>query len=112
MRSILIAIKLLHSAIWLLFAGCIVAIPVAGAVRQFLWAAVLTGMVLGECGILAVNGGRCPMTDLAARFTKERAANFDIYLPLWLARHNKTIFGTLFVAGELFVVGRWLILRG
>jgi len=52
------------------------------------------------------------MTDLAARFTKERAANFDIYLPLWLARHNKTIFGTLFVAGELFVVGRWLILRG
>jgi len=58
MRSILIAIKLLHSAIWLFFGACIVAIPVAAARRQFLGAAILTGMVLVECGILAVNGGR------------------------------------------------------
>jgi len=33
---------------------------------------------------------------------------FDIYLPLWLARHNKTIFGSLFLAGELIVLGCWL----
>jgi hypothetical protein len=32
--------------------------------------------------------------------------NCDIDLPLWLARHNKTIFGTLFAIGELFVLGR------
>jgi hypothetical protein len=48
------------------------------------------------------------LTGLAARYTEERAANFDIYLPLWLARRNKSIFGTLFVAGALFVVARWL----
>jgi hypothetical protein len=41
------------------------------------------------------------LADLAARYTMDRAENFDIYLPLWLARHNKTIFGTIFVAGEL-----------
>jgi hypothetical protein len=23
----------------------------------------------------------------------DRADNFDIYLPVWLARHNKVIFG-------------------
>jgi hypothetical protein len=48
------------------------------------------------------------LTDLAARNTEERADNFDIYQPLWLARHNQAIFGTLFVAGELFLLGRWL----
>ncbi len=33
------------------------------------------------CGVLAANGGRCPLSDLAARYTDERASNFDIYLP-------------------------------
>jgi hypothetical protein len=33
---------------------------------------------------------------------EERADNFDIYLPNWVARHNKAIFGTLFVLNELF----------
>jgi hypothetical protein len=62
---------------------------------------------LGECLVLAVNRGRCPLTNLAARYTDERAANFDIYLPEWLARHNKSIFGLLFVAGELVLLWRW-----
>lgn len=105
---ILVAIKLLHTAVWFVFAGCIVAIPLAGAWRRFRWAAALTGLVLVECGILAANGGRCPLTDLASRYTGERTENFDVYLPLWLAKYNKTIFGTLFVAGELFVLARWL----
>jgi hypothetical protein len=108
-NPVLVGIKLLHTAIWLFFAGCIVAIPVAGARRLFLWAAALSGLVLVECAVLAVNRGRCPLTDLAARYTEERKDNFDIYLPLWLARRNKTIFGTLFAVGELFVLGRWLI---
>jgi len=107
--SVLVGIKLLHTAIWLFFAGCIVAIPFAGARRQFLWAAVLTGLVLLECAVLAVNRGHCPLTGLAGRYTEERADNFDIYLPLWLARRNKAIFGSIFAVGELFVLARWLI---
>ena len=74
---------------------------------RFRWAVILSGIVLLECGVLAVNGGRCPMTDLAARYTLDRAANFDIYLPNWLARYNKAIFGTLFVLSELIVAWRW-----
>jgi hypothetical protein len=104
----LIAIKLLHTVIWALMAGCVLALPVAAWKRRFRWAAFLTLIILVECGILALNGGRCPLTDLAAQFTPERADNFDIYLPLWLARYNKTIFGTLFLASEGFVVWRWL----
>jgi hypothetical protein len=35
-------------------------------------------------------------------------ANFDIYLPNWLARYNKAIVGTLFVMNELIVFWLWL----
>lgn len=108
---VLTAIKLLHTAIWLVFAGCIVAIPFAAAWRHFLGAAVLTGLVLAECGVLAANRFRCPLTDLASRYTHQRADNFDFYLPIWLARHNKLIFGMLFAVGELFVLTSWLISR-
>ncbi len=104
----LIAIKLLHTVIWAILAGSIVVLPVAGVLRRFRWAAILTIAVVLECGVLAVNRGRCPLTDWAARYTADRADNFDIYLPNWLARYNKTIFGTTFVAGELVVLGCWL----
>ena len=107
--SILIGIKLLHTAVWLVFAGCIVVIPFAGVWHQFRWAAVLTGVVLVECAVLAMNSWRCPLTALAGRYTENRRDNFDIYLPLWLARRNETIFGTLFVIGALFVLARWLV---
>ena len=66
-------------------------------------------MVLLECVVLAVNHCRCPLTDVAARYTDDRAPNFDIYLPVWLARYNKQVFGTLFVAGLLVFL--WSSLR-
>ena len=93
------------------FASCIVALPVLGWRRRFRWAARLSALVLAECVVLAVNHFRCPLTNLAARYTEERAANFDIYLPEWLARHNQSIFGALFVAGGLFTLWRWLVAR-
>lgn len=97
-------VKLLHTAVWAFMVGCIVLIPVAAAWREFLWAEVLTAFVLVECLVLAVNRGRCPLTDIAARYTDERAPNFDIYLPRWLAQHNKTLFGALFLIDILFLV--------
>ena len=103
----LIRIKLLHTAIWFFFVICIVAIPIAGARRQFQGAAALSSLVLMECLVLACNRGQCPLTVVAGRYTEERKNNFDIYLPLWLARYNKKIFGTLFVAGELYIVWLW-----
>jgi len=106
--KMLTAIKLLHTVIWALLAGSILALPVLGVLRRFRWAAIVTGIVLLECGLLAVNGGRCPLTDLAARFTNDRCYSFDIYLPNWLAEYNKAFFGVLFGAGELVVPGLWV----
>jgi hypothetical protein len=51
---------------------------------------------------------RCPMTDVAARYTSDRRANFDIHLPLWLAQHNKTIFGALYAIGIVCTVIAWI----
>ncbi len=104
----LLAIKLLHTAIWALFAGCIVALPALGLKRRFDWAFAITLLVLAECLVLACNRGRCPLTNVAARYTQDRSDNFDIFLPAWLARHNKIIFGALFILGEAVVLWRWL----
>ena len=104
-----IAIKLLHTLVWFYIASCILAIPVAASLHQFRLTALFVALVLLECLVLAVNRFRCPLTDLAVRFTPETSDNFDIYLPNWLARHNKSIFGTLFVAGSLFALAQWLL---
>ncbi|HUF50027.1 MAG TPA: hypothetical protein VMN60_04280 [Longimicrobiales bacterium] len=69
---------------------------------------ILIAAVFIEVGILIANGMKCPLTRVAARYTNDRRDNFDIYLPLWLARYNKPIFGSLFVAGLLFTLARWL----
>jgi len=105
----LAAVKLLHTAVWALFAASIVALPITAVMRRFDWAAALTALVLVECGILAVNRGRCPLTGLAARYTSDRTDNFDIYLPKLIARYNKVIFGFLFLFGEGVVLWRWLV---
>lgn len=76
--------------------------------RQLLAALVLIAIVSVEVVVLVANQFRCPLTDVAARHTNDRRDNFDIYLPLWLARYNKHIFGSLFVAGFIFTVIQWL----
>lgn len=104
----LLWVKAIHTLVWAGFASAIVAIPVLTAMDALRWASWLSGLVFVEVAVLAVNRMRCPLTDIATRFTADRADNFDIFLPLWLARYNKLIFGSLFVAAELFLLGRWI----
>jgi hypothetical protein len=101
-------IKLLHTAVWALFAGSIVLIPVAAGLQQWRLAFILIGLVSLECSVLALNRMMCPLTGVAACYTDDRQANFDIYLPLWLARYNKHIFGPLFVGGVVMTIVLWL----
>jgi len=65
--------------------------------------------VLLEVAILLANRMRCPLTDVATRYTENREPNFDIYLPRWLARNNKVIFGTLYAVGVLAAAMLWLL---
>lgn len=100
-------VKVLHTAIWVFFAGCIVAIPVFTALSKLRIAGVLAAIVLVEVVVLLFNGLTCPLTDVAARYTVDRRANFDIYLPEWLARNNKTIFGLLYLASVVYLLVAW-----
>ena len=67
------------------------------------------GFVLLEGIILLANGWKCPLTNVAERFTDERQDNFDIYLPLWLAKYNKAIYTTIFVLAFLGILLRMLL---
>lgn len=100
------AIKVAHTVVWALLVAVILAIPVMAWQDRFVAAGWLTAIMLVEVAVLLLNGWRCPLTDLAARYTDDRCANFDIYLPLWLATHNKRIFGSVFAAGVFFSIWR------
>jgi hypothetical protein len=104
----LVAVKLVHTAIWVFFVACIIAMPVAGWYKHFGFALLLCGFVLFECAVLAMNRGKCPLTTIASRFTADRSPAFDIYLPQWLARWNKVVFGAMFVVNCLVVLGQWI----
>ncbi|MDR3413166.1 MAG: hypothetical protein P4L87_19800 [Formivibrio sp.] len=101
-------VKMVHTLIWAFFASCILAIPIFACRGSFGIVAFLVCVVLAEVVIIIVNGWACPLTRIAAKYTDDRSNNFDIYLPEWLAKNNKIIFGTMYLAGVLYAVLRWV----
>ena len=108
-RSRLVLVKVIHTLAWAFFAGCIIAIPVASWFGQHGLAGLLAAVVLIEVVVLAMNAWACPLTAVAARYTADRESNFDIYLPVWLARYNKQVFGPLYAVGMAFALLHWVI---
>jgi hypothetical protein len=101
-------IKFLHTIVWAFFASSIAAIPALAATGSLSTAAVLIAVVFVEVLVLVCNGWSCPLTRVAARYTTDRRDNFDIYLPAWLARHNKLVFGALYLCGVAYTVVLWV----
>lgn len=111
-QSRLTLVRILHTAVWAFMVGCIFAIPLYALADKFAHAAVFIGIVLIETVILLLNHWRCPLTDVAARYTNNQHPGFDIYLPPVVAEYNKIIFGSIFVASVVFTVVRWFIVVG
>lgn len=107
----LLAVKVVHTVVWAFFVLCIAAIPVLAWRGEYMAATWFAGIVFVEVLVIALNRWRCPLTPVAARFTEDRRANFDIFLPEWLAQHNKTIFGALYFAGVVYLVLSWAAQR-
>ena len=105
----LTAIKIVHTVVWAFLVAVILAIPVMAWQKRPTAVVVLTAIMLAEVAVLLACGWRCPLTILAERYTDDRRANFDIYLPLWLAAHNKQLFGSIFAAGVVFAI--WQLAR-
>jgi hypothetical protein len=109
------AVKLLHTVVWVFFAGSTVAIIVCAAVGALAPAVVFAAIVGVEVLVLAVNDLQCPLTAPIARYRAMglqagvQIDDSDLYLvPRWLARHNKLVFGTLYLLGIAITAVRWL----
>jgi hypothetical protein len=100
-------VRTMHTVIWAFFVACIVGAPLAAWRGHFALAAVLVGLVAVEALVLVFNKWACPLTGIAARYTQRREENFDIYLPRWLAKHNKSIFTPLYLLGAAYTAFAW-----
>lgn len=103
----LIFVKTAHTVIWAIMVAAIFSILYAGlsgVVTALTYASV--GLMVFEGLALVVGKGNCPLTPIARQYTDNSKANFDIYLPEWLARHNKVIFGVLLAVGIMLLAFR------
>ena len=103
----LLAIKLIHTIIWAFFVAVIFYIlysGIANKVNLFTWIGI--ALIFGEGLTLLIFKMFCPLTLMARKYSDSEKDNFDIFLPNWLAKYNKQIFTTLFLAGVFIVLYR------
>ena len=103
----LLAIKLTHTLIWVVFVVVIFYVLYSGVsdnVNSYTWIGI--GLVLGEGIVLLIFNKFCPLTLVARKYSNSQKDNFDIFLPNWLAKYNKLIFTTIFIFALLLVLIR------
>jgi hypothetical protein len=94
--TVLTVLRTVHTAIWAImttanFGGFYLALT--GRFNR--WFYLCVALIGGEVIVILANSWHCPLTDVMAKYTPDRSANFDIYLPEWLARNNIRIFSVL-----------------
>ncbi|HAF29491.1 MAG TPA: hypothetical protein DCG75_10630 [Bacteroidales bacterium] len=105
--SKLVQIKVLHTLIWGFFVFMIFYTVYTGLfnkVNLLTWIAI--GFVFLESLTLIIFKWYCPLTIVARKYSDSDRENFDIYLPNWIAKHNKTIFSIIFLFGLVLVLYR------
>ena len=105
----LLILKVVHTLVWAFFVcviGYVVYSGITNQITSYTWVGI--GLVIGEGLVLWIFRMFCPLTVLARRYSDSQKDNFDIFLPNWLARHNKIIFTSIFVAGLSLVLFRTL----
>lgn len=103
----LLGIKLIHTIIWVFFVFVIFYVLYSGitnAITSFTWIGI--GLIIGEGLVLLAFKMFCPLTLIARKYSNSERENFDIFLPNWLAKHNKLIFTSIFMVGVGLVLWR------
>jgi len=101
------AVKIVHTLIWLFFVAAIFYILYSGISNKitiYTWIAI--GLIIAEGVVLVMFKMFCPLTLIARKYSDSDKDNFDIFLPNWLARHNKIIFTTIYLVGVIIVIIR------
>jgi hypothetical protein len=103
----LIAIKILHTIIWIFFNVVIFYLLYAVLINKInIWVWTGIGLIVLEGIILLTFKMKCPLTVLARKYDNSSKDNFDIFLPNWLAKYNKLIYTSLFMIAVLVLIYR------
>jgi hypothetical protein len=100
-------IKILHTTIWLFYNVVIFYLlyaVIANKIDRWIW--ICSGLIVLEGIILIAFKSICPVTLIARNYSNSQKPNFDIYLPNWLARHNKEIYTTIFFIAVAILIFR------
>ena len=100
-------IKIIHTIIWVFFNLVIFYLLYAVVINKIdnrVW--VCIGLLLVEGIILIAFKNVCPVTLMARRYSDSQKDNFDIYLPNWLARHNKKIYLAIVLIAIVILIYR------
>ena len=103
----LILVKLLHTVIWIFFNVVIFYLLYAVIVNKIdKWVWICLGLIFCEVLTLVVFKKMCPVTLVARRYSDSQKANFDIYLPEWLAKYNKEIYTVIVIICLILLIWR------
>ena len=103
-------IKSIHTLIWVFFNVVIFYMLYAVIVNKLdylLW--IGYGLFILEGIILAWFKFFCPLTIMTRKYSDSDKANFDIYLPGWLARYNKLIYTS--ILGIILIITIYKLLK-
>jgi len=96
-------IKIIHTLIWIFFNVVIFYMLYAVIINKIdIWLWIGFGLILLEGLVLLAFKWFCPLTVIARKYSDSNRDNFDIYLPNWLAKHNKLIYTSL--VGLIFIM--------
>lgn len=111
-RRMLIAIKTIHTAIFLFMSAAILYVLYCGLTRTYTVGLVLAlGAVILECVVFVGNNRRCPLTQWA-RYYGDTSGNdwiADIFLPARFATKIPLVCGGLFMLSLLVLVANYLL---
>ncbi|MEJ7738720.1 MAG: hypothetical protein WKF97_14935 [Chitinophagaceae bacterium] len=91
-------IKIIHTIIWIFFNVVLFYMAYAviiNKIDKYVWIGVAL-ILLGGI-VLLVFEKMCPITLIARQYSDSTKANFDIFLPNWLAKNNKAIYTIIFI---------------
>jgi hypothetical protein len=107
--SKLIIVKAIHTIVWVFFNIVIFYLlyaVIADKIDKWIW--ICIGLIAFEGLILLLFKKMCPITLVARKYSDSTKDNFDIYLPNWLARHNKLIYSMIVLIALVILAIRLL----
>lgn len=97
-RASLVAVKAVHTVVWLAVESSMLYLLVAGFTRRADRGAAIAGVIVaGESLIFAASGCRCPLTGVAESLGAEHGSVTGMYLPSWFAKSLPAIHAPLIV---------------